>query len=66
MQIPVLNPKKLDKEKDHFSYEPINDLSHRETNSEPIKVPVTSVHPSHSAVRQDFGDKFDPAREADE
>ena len=66
MQIPVLNPKKLDKEKDHFSYEPIEDLSHREKNSGPIKVPVTSVHPSHSAVRQDFGDKFDPAREADE
>ena len=78
MRIPVINEKKLDKKQNHFSYEPIEELSHRATAGDPveipgkpyfdeIQVPAVSVHPSHSAVRDDSNrNKHDPIREAEE
>lgn len=77
MKIPVINPKKPEKEKGSPSYQPVEETSHRGKNEEPLKipthapgdaVPAVSIYPSHNLMKQDANNKKrrDPIEEADE
>ena len=79
MRIPVLNDKKLDKDQNHFKYEPVSDQSGRAVQDRPMTIPAQktksevtmpdiSIHPSHSVMKQDMYEKMklDPISAADE
>ena len=78
MGIAKIISKKLNKDHDHYRYEPIGNDTKPASDEGPMKLPPqapsgggaffsVTAHPSHSAVKQDNSDKKrDPIREADE